>query len=66
MKKSFKLILGLLALYIIVAVVIPYINTLPFFAPIQTVIKKWDINSAAFFYTDNISSNPEITKFTDK
>lgn len=66
MKGLFKLIIALLSLYLFAVVVVPYINDLPFFAPIQEVIRKWDINSSAFFYTDDISTNPEIRKITDK
>lgn len=53
------------SLYLIVVFIIPAINRMPFFRPIQQVIKKWDINSSAFFYTDSISSSPEVTKHTD-
>lgn len=65
MRGLLKLIGCLVSLYLIVTIVVPYINTLPFFAPIQKVIKRWDINSSAFFYTDSISSNIDITKHTD-
>lgn len=65
MKKLIKLTLCLLSLYLFVAIVVPYINSLPFFAPIQEVIKKWDIDSSVFFYTADISTNSEITKHTD-
>ena len=66
MKGLLKLVFAVFSLYIFVVVVIPYINRLPFFAPIQEVIKKYNINSSAFFYTDDISDNIEIKKYTDK
>ena len=66
MKGLLKLLFAVFTLYIFVVVVIPYINRLPFFAPIQKVIKKYNINSSAFFYTDDISDNQEIRKYTDK
>ena len=66
MKGLLKLTIAIFSLYIFVVVVVPYINRLSFFAPIQEVIKKYNINSSAFFYTDDISDNPEIKKYTDK
>lgn len=65
MKKLFQFIVCLLSLYFFVAIVVPYINSLPFFAPIQKVIKECDIDSSVFFYTADISTNPEITKHTN-
>lgn len=65
MIKLLKLIGSIFSLYLFVVIVIPYINRTPFLAPIQEVIKKFDINSSAFFYTADISSNSEITKHTD-
>lgn len=65
MKKILKFIVCLVSLYLLVVIIIPAINRLPFFRPIQQVIRKWDINSSAFFYTDSISSSPEVTKHTD-
>lgn len=65
MKKMIQLLLCILSLYLFVVIVVPAINRTPFLTPIQEVIKKWDINSSVFFYTADISSNPEITKHTD-
>lgn len=65
MRSFLKLVVCMVSLYLIVVLIIPAINRMPFFRPIQQVIKKWDINSSAFFYTDSISSSPEVTKHTD-
>lgn len=64
--KIVKLFVALLSLYVVATVIIPRINTLPFLSDVQKVVHKWDINTAAFFYTDNISSNKEIQKLTNK
>ena len=65
-KKYIKLIVALLGVYVFLVVIIPMINSLPYMSELQENSEKWGINTAAFFYTDDISSNPEITKYTDK
>ncbi len=60
-----KLILSIVALYIFVTVVVPMINNISFFKPLQEVVQKWDIDCSAIFYTDEISTNKEIRKHTD-
>lgn len=65
MKGVVKLILCIIGLYLTVTVVVPWINKAPLLEGVQQTVRRWDINCAAFFYTDEISSNPEIKKHTD-
>ncbi|MFI3263065.1 MAG: hypothetical protein R3Y26_09185 [Rikenellaceae bacterium] len=64
--KYVKLGIALLVVYFIISVVIPAINRSPLLSEFQENVRKWDINTAAFFYTDHISSKKEIQKYTDK
>ncbi|MFI3268236.1 MAG: hypothetical protein R3Y51_05915 [Rikenellaceae bacterium] len=64
--KYLKLILALVVLYLVIGVVIPAINRSSFLKEFQENVRKGDINTAAFFYTDYISSKKEIQKYTDK
>lgn len=64
-NKHLKLFFAMIGLYIILVVILPLINSLPYMSDLQACIKKWDINTAAFFYTDDISSEEEITRYTD-
>lgn len=65
-KKYIKLFLAIIGVYVFLIIVIPLINSIPYMSELQDNSKKWGINTAAFFYTDDISTNPEITKYTDK
>lgn len=65
MKGVVKLIVCLLALFLFATQVVPLINKTPLLSNLQDTVKKWDINTAAFFYTDEISTNKEIKKHTD-
>ncbi len=64
-KKYIKLGLCLLSIYLLIAFIIPFINGLKVFRPMQEVVREYDINCAAFFYTDDISDNEQIKKHTD-
>lgn len=65
MKGVLKLVACILGLYLFATVVVPEINKLPLLQGVQNTIQKWDINCAAFFYTDEISTKAEIRKHTD-
>lgn len=66
MIKYLKLFIALSVLYFVAVFVIPVINRTYFMRDFQANVRKWDINTSAFFYTDNISSNKEIQEYTDK
>jgi len=63
--KYIKLLVLLLSLYVFVTIVIPLINKIPYLNEFSKNVEKWDINTASFFYTDEISSNKEIREYTD-
>jgi len=63
--KYIKLFVLLLSLYVFVTIVIPLINEIPYLNEFSKNVEKWDINTASFFYTDEISSNKEIREYTD-
>lgn len=65
MKGFLKLIVYIVGIFLLVTVAIPQVNKLPLLKDLQKTVKKWDINTAAFFYTDEISTNEEIKKHTD-
>lgn len=66
MRNVAKLFIALLLLWVTAVVIIPCINRLPYLADVEEVVRKWDINTSAFFYTDDISTKKEIRKYTDK
>ncbi len=64
--KIAKLILGFVCVYLFATQIIPIINSAPYMDEFQAETQKWDINTASFFYTDDISSNEKIKMYTDK
>lgn len=64
--KGLKLIIAILGILFFAFVIIPKINNLPYLREVSKVIREHDINTAAFFYTDLISTDEAITKYTDK
>lgn len=64
-NRYVQLMLAVLSIYVFVTIVIPIINKIPYLDEFDKNVRKWDINTASFFYTDDISTNEEIRKYTD-
>ncbi len=64
-RKFIALLFSFAAIYLVLIFVLPLITKIPYMKEMQACIQKWDINTTAFFYTDEISSKEEITDITD-